>query len=48
MFTDLQRLSRCHRNAASPARRRGNLLAEQEQWAKLAALSVEVAKDVWG
>ena len=35
------------RNAASPRTEEGNLLAEDEQWAKLSRC-VEVAEEVWG
>jgi 5-methyltetrahydropteroyltriglutamate--homocysteine methyltransferase len=45
-FAPLEQLCLC-RNAASPRPRRANLLAEEEQWAKLARC-VEVANEVWG
>ena len=39
--------SRYCRNAASPRRKEGNILTEEEQWAKL-KLVVDVANEVWG
>ena len=46
-YLPLEQLALSARNAASPRTEEGNLLTEEQQWAKL-RLCVEVAREVWG